>query len=49
MYNDNQCCFQGDVFTKFSALVNFARENIYLWYITNLNIEINHLAFEFVG
>jgi hypothetical protein len=29
LYCDNQCRFQGDVFTNFLALVNFVHENIY--------------------
>jgi hypothetical protein len=37
------------VFTNFLALVNFIYENICFHQITNLNIGINHLAFELVA
>jgi hypothetical protein len=47
MYCDRQCCFQCDMFTSFLALVNSINENNYPCWITNLNIRIDHLAFEF--
>jgi hypothetical protein len=49
MYCKNRSYFQGDVFRIFHALINSAHENISLQWITNLNIRINHLTFEFVG
>jgi len=45
----NQSYFQNDVFENFHALINSTHENISLQWIINLNIKIDHLAFEFVG
>jgi hypothetical protein len=47
MYCDSQFYFQGDVFGNFHALINFAHESISIWWIIDLNIGTNHLAFEF--
>jgi hypothetical protein len=37
------------VFNDFIALTNTIHESINLHWITNLNIQIDHLAYEFVG
>jgi hypothetical protein len=37
------------MFTNFKALINTTHDNINLCWITNLNIGIDHLAFEFAG
>ncbi len=49
MYCDIHSSFQGDMFMNFQALIDCAHENINLCWITDLDIRIDHLAFEFVG
>ncbi len=49
MFYDSKSSFEGDVFTNFKALINTTNDNINLCQITNLNIGIDHMTFEFVG
>ncbi len=49
MFYDSQSSFKGDVFTNFKALINITHDNINLCRIIDLNTDIDHLAFEFVG
>jgi hypothetical protein len=48
MFYGRQSSFEGNVLNNFIALINTACENINFWWITNLNIGIDHLACEFV-
>jgi hypothetical protein len=49
MFYNSQLSVEGDVFINFKALINSTHDNINLHWITNLNMCIDHLGFEFVG
>ncbi len=49
MFYKSQFSFEGEVFNNLKALINSAHENINLHWITNLNMCIDHMGFEFVG
>ncbi len=49
MFCDRQSSFESNVFNNFTTFINIIHQNINLYWITNLNIGIDHLACEFVG
>jgi hypothetical protein len=49
MYSDQTFGFNGDAFKHFNQLVDCIHETICMKWIIDLNIELNHLAFEFGG
>jgi hypothetical protein len=49
MYSNQTFGFKGNAFKHFNQLVDFIHETICMKWIIDLNIEFNHLAFEFGG
>ncbi len=44
---DNHSYFRGDVLGNFYAIIYSIHESMNIWWIVNLYIRIDHLAFEF--
>jgi hypothetical protein len=49
MFYYRESSFEGNVFNYFTTLINSVHKSINLCWITNMNSEIDHLAFEFNG